>query len=247
MNYFLLTLSLLFFFACTDLEETNYEFSLPEFELRIDYSGKYGNSMKKYLISLFTEVALGSEYGDQRRILKKWVKPMIIGIEGPLSKELEEEFHSILLELNSLFTDGFRIALSTGEDEPNFIIYIGSKNDPSLNVPFTRALLKANDGLFSIKFNQDHEIESGKMFVNTGTVSNQLQFHILREELTQSLGLGNDLLYDRQSIFYTGDSRTTTYSERDVEIIRLLYHPSLFPGLSESSVTSILKNLLRVN
>ena len=56
------------------------------------------------------------------------------------------------------------------------------------------------------------------------------QKHLLREELTQSLGLGNDSPQYIESIFQSAWTTTTSYSMLDKDVIRLLYHPEMNIG-----------------
>lgn len=48
--------------------------------------------------------------------------------------------------------------------------------------------------------------------------------HVLREEITQSLGFGNDSIKYPDSIFYENFSIVTKYSELDKAIIRKHYN-----------------------
>ena len=238
-------LFLLAWISCTDLEETNYEFSYPEFDFWIE-DGNSTDWWKGTVLRRFKAVALGSEFGDQRQVIKKWVRPMRIFVKGAFSEDHNQELTRIIEELNLFFSDGFSISIVTEEDEANFIIYFGDPDDPSLNIPFDRSLLINNTGLFAISFNTRNEIESGSMFVKTSFITNTLQKHILREELTQSLGIANDIPWPVNSIFYEGYSEITELDKVDIEIIRLLYHPAIIPGLGEQSVTNILRSLLRL-
>jgi hypothetical protein len=52
----------------------------------------------------------------------------------------------------------------------------------------------------------------------------EAQKSVLREELTQSLGLCNDSWEYPNSIFYQGWSTNTEYSDLDKEIIQMLYN-----------------------
>ena len=56
------------------------------------------------------------------------------------------------------------------------------------------------------------------------TSTNDGQKHLLREELTQSLGLCNDSYDYPESIFYQGWTETTEYAEIDKELIQMLYN-----------------------
>jgi hypothetical protein len=50
------------------------------------------------------------------------------------------------------------------------------------------------------------------------------QKHLLREELTQSLGLTNDAFDYRESIFYQKWTETTEYAPIDRKLIEMLYN-----------------------
>ena len=52
----------------------------------------------------------------------------------------------------------------------------------------------------------------------------QSQKHLLREELTQSLGLRNDSYTYPESIFYSNWTNTTEYTELDKSLIDMLYN-----------------------
>ncbi|NJO03603.1 MAG: DUF2927 domain-containing protein [Bacteroidia bacterium] len=67
--------------------------------------------------------------------------------------------------------------------------------------------------------------------------------HLLREELTQALGLMNDSMKYRDSIFYQNFTRTNAYTEMDRELIRLLYLVQIRPGMNAAEVEEVLRNL----
>ena len=72
-----------------------------------------------------------------------------------------------------------------------------------------------------LKFN----IFYSEAFVNIGKVRNvERQKHVLREEITQSMGFTNDTYQYSNSIFYQGYSTITEYSELDKEVIKLFYN-----------------------
>jgi hypothetical protein len=67
--------------------------------------------------------------------------------------------------------------------------------------------------------------------------------HLLREELTQSLGLMNDTNDYPDSIFYQAWTITTQYSEIDKKIIRLLYHQDIKAGMNRLQVEELIKTI----
>lgn len=69
-----------------------------------------------------------------------------------------------------------------------------------------------------------------------GAVEPQRQRHVLREEVTQSLGLGQDSDRYEDSIFRNSPSLVTEFSSIDREIIALLYDPGLKSGFTSADV-----------
>jgi hypothetical protein len=79
--------------------------------------------------------------------------------------------------------------------------------------------LKNNWGYFELY------IDTGVMYVDVFRARDiESQKHLIREELTQSLGLVNDSWKYENSIFYQGWTTTNSYSEIDIKLIDLLYN-----------------------
>ncbi len=86
--------------------------------------------------------------------------------------------------------------------------------------------LKNNWGLFAFyRSSYDRsEIISSEVFVNTIETKNTTQQkHLLREELTQSIGFPNDSYRYKNSIFQQKWTEVTKYSELDKKIIKMHY------------------------
>lgn len=249
------TLKIIFFygciiclgFACT-LEDGFDEIQLEteKYELLFSYGEKADLYQRKHLVDYFQLIALETEYGQSIPLTKKWTKPMSIYISGDPSPALLTELDSIIAELNPLFSDGFNIELTTDSLSANYHIIFGDKATYSKIYPETATLLRENDGLFTYYLNPDFSINYGHMFVEIDETPFRFQKHILREELTQSLGLPNDIDHYANSIFYKRWSDVQAYSNLDKEVIRLLYHPQMIPKMGVGSVTSILENILGI-
>lgn len=82
------------------------------------------------------------------------------------------------------------------------------------------------------------------MYVDIFRANEQGQLHLLREELTQSLGLGQDSERYLNSIFQINWTTTSSYSQIDKDIIRLLYHSNMKVGLNENEVDLLLRSIL---
>ena len=232
--------------GCTDLETVPYTESAEDYKLLHDYGTTTLYWVKKNLINYFVSVALGTEYGPGFKISRKWHSDMRLFVEGSDFEDLLEELDQIILDINELTTDEFQITLVDHKSEANFIAFIGTKKDYNKAYPGASEIVNENDGIFRIEMD-DFEIIGGSLFVNSELLFLDLKKHLLREELTQSLGFGNDIPYYPNSIFYEQPSRVTSYNINDKEIIRLLYHPQMIAGLSESTVRSVMGDILGVD
>lgn len=87
------------------------------------------------------------------------------------------------------------------------------------------SFLENSWGLFFIFPKSQNVIDMSLVFVDVERSNNNTQRkHILREEMTQCLGFGNDSFAYPKSIFYQGWTETLAYSEIDEKIIKMLYN-----------------------
>lgn len=66
--------------------------------------------------------------------------------------------------------------------------------------------------------------------------------HLIREELTQSLGLLRDSYQYEDSIFFQLWTTTTSYSALDEALIRMLYSPKIQTGMTRPAVVAAFAN-----
>ena len=82
------------------------------------------------------------------------------------------------------------------------------------------------------------------MYVDTNRANSAEEKHLLREELTQSLGLARDSQRYDNSIFQKDWTTTNEYADIDRDVIRLLYHPQMQIGLNQISVEQVLTQII---
>ena len=188
--------------------------------LNIDYT-RYDEKTNEY----FKEIVFESEFSNDRKTEpRRWTKDVKIYMYGDVSGIFTEELTKIVGELNEIIdpielfevaskkTANCRIFLGTRED---FIAEYGNQiSDDS------KERLNHNSGFFFMYYDE------ALIFINTEkTNGNELaQRHLLREELTQSLGLCNDSYAYPESMFYQPWSLTTEYAEIDKRLIDMLYN-----------------------
>lgn len=195
-------------------------------------------------IEYFKDVALGFEFGSASQITRKWKSTVKIFVDGDFSTDLETELTRIVTELNSLFSDGFSIEIVSDVADSNYFLFFGTGEDYAALYPTQTNLVGSNFGLFSIFWNGSSELDRAHMYVDTERANLAAQKHLLREELTQSLGLARDSEEYPTSIFQALWTTTNEYAEIDKVLIRMLYSSEMVIGLTESNVEPVLRQIL---
>ncbi|MDA7763042.1 DUF2927 domain-containing protein [Crocinitomicaceae bacterium] len=151
----------------------------------------------------------------------KWNKDIYMHLYGNYNIENKSEVMTVIKELNRLISPR-RIHLVKNAKRANSFIYFGSITDYNKH---SKSGLKL-DGKYYGHFNilaHKQEIQRAYIFINTHDSGRKRQKHVIREEITQSLGFINDTYDYPESIFYQGYSEKTYFSEMDKKIISLLY------------------------
>ncbi|MDX2305479.1 MAG: DUF2927 domain-containing protein [Microscillaceae bacterium] len=192
----------------------------------------------------FKEIALGSEFGHEANPkIIKWKKNIKIFILGSKPEYLLKELKKIITEFNGL-VHNIRIELSERRTEANLLLVLGSSQEYLKIESGASSFVKNNWGMFTVYENKKYEIERATVFVDVIRAhSREAQKHLLREEITQSLGLMQDSPRYPDSIFYESWSQTTEYSDIDKLLIQILYHPEIRPGFREEDLEKIWKKL----
>ncbi len=196
------------------------------------------------VIHYFKEIALGFEFGNASEITRKWKTGMKIFVGGEVTKELADELERIEIEINLLSRDGFTMETVQDSAQSDFYIYLGSGEKYAEIYPSQTDYIKSNWGLFTVSWKNQSQLISGHMYVDIYRAGPTAQKHLLREELTQSLGLARDSYLYPESIFQAEWTTTTEYAKIDRDLIRLLYHPDMKTGLNAVQVEDVLTKIL---
>lgn len=194
---------------------------------------------KKYLL----DIALGSEFGGNSATLKKWGSNLKIYLKDTTHHDLVEEFNQITAEINEL-SEGIKMERVDQETEANFVIFFSDQDTYAAFEPNARDHVAGNYGLVWIYWDSQCTITRGSMYVDVfRTVDINCQKHLLREELTQGLGLLNDSYTYPQSIFYQDWTCTTGYAEVDRELLQYFLDESVLPCMHREALTEVLQDL----
>lgn len=189
-------------------------------------------------ITYFLEVALGSEYGSSEAVVHKWAAPMRLRVEGAPTEADQATLDAVMETVNAItgqptlerVTDGsanatihFTPPHSFAAIEPNYV--------------------PGNLGFFWVNWTGQDDIFRATILVASTEITQQERAHLIREEVTQSLGLMNDSNRYAASIFYAPWTTVTAYAPIDSTLIEMLYLPQITAGMSDAEAEQALRQL----
>jgi hypothetical protein len=182
----------------------------------------FGYDKTKYsqeTVEYFDEVAMGTEDGRRYDHVTRYTTDVKIYMEGHQPQYIVDELNSIVSELNGIINT-VDVQVTNSKSDANMVISIGSLDKIKNEYPvFKNTMYENANAGFSIGMNYSN------VFLNTNNIrSVQHAKHVLREELTQAMGLMNDSYKYPESVFYQGVSETTEYAPIDRELIDILYN-----------------------
>jgi hypothetical protein len=182
----------------------------------------FGYDKTKYsqeTVEYFDEIAMGTEDGRRYDHVTRYTTDVKIYMEGHQPQYIVDELNSIVSELNSIINT-IDVQVTNSKSDANMIISIGSLDKIKNEYPvFKNTIYENANAGFGIGTNYSN------VFLNTNNIrSAQHAKHVLREELTQAMGLTNDSYKYPESVFYEGVSEVTEYAPIDRELIDILYN-----------------------
>lgn len=172
----------------------------------------------------FSEVVLRTETGSGSRAVRKWTSDLAIEIRGDPTEADLRTMSEVIAELNKLVAP---LELRMVSETPNVIVHFVPEAEFGAVLTEYRP---PNRGFHWVSWNDHGEIYEATIVISITGLSQAERSHIIREELTQSLGLLMDSSRYPDSIFYSGWTTVTEYSDLDRAVIRLLYDPQVEPG-----------------
>lgn len=190
-------------------------------------------------IDYFTEVAFGSEFGGATPLLRRWHadRGPLIRVNGAPSAGDQLALDSVIAELNRLTPLGIDIVADSPTVEMHFIPQ-SEFQDVLPQAP------EGNNGIVWVWWGGDQHIFRSVVLIST-TTAEARRAHIIREEITQMLGLLKDSFRYPASIFYQPVSDVTEYLPIDRSVIELLHRPELSVGMTAEEGAQVARTLLR--
>jgi len=180
----------------------------------------------------FKEVALNLEFNNaDNGIIKKWVNPIKLQVIGQPTSADKETLRVVVGELSELTKLPFEF-VST-KDKSNMRIHFVPEQKFAQIVP---SYQPGNSGFFWVNWNEAKHITQATILISTTGITQKERSHLIREELTQSMGLMADSQKYPDSIFYQGWTEVNEYSAVDKQVIQMLYDPQVKPGMDEGQL-----------
>lgn len=202
---------------------------------------------QKAAIQYFKDIALGFEFGNSSEVTRKWAYDVRIFVAGEPTDILLNELEDVLSDLNNLIPDSeIQLSLTDESADSNMLLFFGEGEDFAQLDNRATNQVDSNFGLFFVRFNPLNFITSASVFVDTVRATEIQQRHLLREELTQALGIAKDSSLLADSIFQQSFSTVVTeYNKFDEVVIRMLYNPKMRTGLNAAGVDPILREIVQ--
>ena len=205
------------------------------------------NPKRKYTpeaVDYFLEVALGSEYGKNDKLIAKWQGDINLFVTGADIPPVRQELNRIIQELNALMKNN-QIKEVGQAGKANLILFLGTRAE-YVDKYESRAARYNDLGFFYVYPDENKNIQKGSLYIDTDRMqANDTRFHFLREELTQCLGLMNDSEKYPESIFYQKWSLNNEFTALDRQLIEMLYLPQIKAGMNAEQVRKVLESVER--
>jgi len=219
----------------------------------------------------FERIAFYDEYArggglraarDGPGVLRRWAVPVRMRVEfgATVPQAVRETDAPAVADYARRLAEITGHPISVSDRNPNFHVIIASEDDRARTVarvrelapgigPATMALVE--DPPRSIYcmvltfVGSDAPDTYGKAVALIRSEQPELMRRsCIHEELAQGLGLGNDFDGARPSIF-NDDEEFALLTSHDEELLRLLYHPALRPGMSLGEARPVIRRLLQ--
>jgi len=197
-----------------------------------------GSGYDPAALDYFREIAGFSEFGGSGNgELHRWTGDLRIAVYGDPTLEDRTALAAVLDDLNGIIDT---IEVTVVASDSNVDLYFVPVDDFASIEP---GYVEGNMGYVYIWWDGDGSIYSGRVLISTTGLTPDERAHLIREELTQGLGLLNDSWDYSESIFYQGWTDVTEYAPIDRVIIEMLYRPELSAGMDIDDALTVLAGL----
>ena len=174
----------------------------------------------------FYEAAFAGEYGDtQRGAIIRWEEPVIMYMKGAYTDGDIAVLAALLYDLAAKVPGLPELELTTREESANVTLAFVPQAEMKNAVPEYK---EGNLGFVWVNYN-NFVIKTARIAIST-EVARPKRSAILREEVTNMLGLLNDITVTTESIICQSGKTVTNLSSIDYAMLNYLYRQDIAPG-----------------
>ncbi len=196
-----------------------------------------GGSYDQAALDYFRVIAGSSEFGGSEGVVHRWTGDLHIAVFGDPTAADRGALAAVVDDLNEIIDT---VEVAVVDSDPNVEMHFVPVDDFAAIEP---GYVEGNMGYVYIWWDGQGAVYSGRVLISTTGLTPDERAHLIREELTQGLGLLNDSWDYPESIFYQGWTTTTEYAPLDRLVIEMLYRPELSAGMSIDEAVAVLAGL----
>jgi hypothetical protein len=191
-------------------------------------------------VAYFEEIAGGAEFNPDVGVIHRWAEDVLITVYGDATEADLATLQKVVDELNLLVEDvEVGVAAAGGNVEVHFAPRETFADIEPNYVP-------GNIGFVWVAWDSLGAIEFARVLIASEGVTAEERAHLIREEVTQSLGLLNDSWEYPDSIFYQGWTAGLEYAAIDRALVEMMYREEIRPGMSVDAAVIVLRTLNRL-
>ncbi len=189
-------------------------------------------------IDYFSEIAFGAEYGSSDPRVRRWGEGPTVHINGAPTDQDLTTLSDVISDINALTTT---VDVSLVEADASVEVHFAWEDQfPQILSNY----VPGNVGFFSVWWDASQHIYRAVVLISV-EIPQQARNHIIREEVTQILGLMRDSYRYSDSIFQQSWTLVDAYSALDEQLIEMLYRPELVVGSLPDEAVRLLRTLTR--
>ena len=185
-------------------------------------------------IDYLIEIALGNEFGDSEARVHKWKTNVVFRAMGTPTTSDSAVLDAVLADLDRLIGT---ITIFRDDDAENGVpVHFVPMSEMSQILPQYET---GNSGFFWHWWDGSGQLYDGVVLIGTDVVEHK-RHHIIREEITQLLGLAMDSFRYPTSIFQQSDTDVNRFAPLDEAVISLLYDSRVRPNATAVEIRAAL-------
>lgn len=179
-------------------------------------------------------------YVKEVEVNRRWNEPMLLYLDGTISKEFKATVEKVIAEYNELFEDGdFSISLTDDSEAANSHLFFGTKQEVESVWPdMYNIIKKGNYDGYAMTPSQNAVLISTRIWISNPIES------LFKHEVGHTLGLGHSNQCEEKSIMCSQVGAKSDFSQEEASVIRYLYHNEFSAGLSATDIEKKLANLI---